>query len=196
MNRSLRIAVFAAACALAPVVYAQKADPYTARIALGADAYTYENASTPVRPRRVTPAANPVSPAPIDPTADRVLNFYGGEQARRTLAQMPTRATGTTSVGRPMVRNTKPFNTVVKTPTVSPYLNLYREDEGDAAPNYYAFVRPQQDQMEANARAAASLQRLQGQLRQAEGRPMGGNTVNSAASRYGDTGRYYGNWRR
>jgi hypothetical protein len=187
----------AAASLLAPVAVAQKADPYTARIALGAEAYTFENASLPVRPRRVTPAVNPAGPAAINPTADRVLNFYGNEQARRTLSQMPTRPTGAAATAsRPMVRGGKPFNTIVNTPTVSPYLNLYREDEGDGAPNYYAFVRPQQDQLEANARAAASLQRLHGQLRQAEGRPMGGGVANGAAARYGDTGRYYGNWRR
>jgi hypothetical protein len=197
MSRSwLLLVAVVSSSAIASSASAQKIDPYTARIAMGDSAYTWEASSGPAQPTRLPPvAARPSAPA-IDPTANRVLNYYKSQQARQTLAQMPGRTGAGVAAMRPMVRSPKPFNTVVQSPTVSPYLNLYREDEGDGAPNYFAFVRPQQDQIEANTRAALQVQRLQGQLRAAEGKPIGPYSNSGAAARYGDTGRYYGNWRR
>jgi hypothetical protein len=37
-----------------------------------------------------------------------------------------------------------------RTPTVSPYLNLLRREEGDGLPNYYSLVRPQLQQQAFN----------------------------------------------
>ncbi|MBN1853883.1 MAG: hypothetical protein JW829_14210 [Pirellulales bacterium] len=49
-------------------------------------------------------------------------------------------------------RVNKPFTYVTQQPTVSPYLNLLREDlTGEAAPNYYSLVKPQLDQINFNA---------------------------------------------
>ncbi len=96
----------------------------------------------------------------------------------------------------------KPFNTVVSEPTVSPYLNLYRQDGNQAAPNYYAFVRPQQQQLEQNRQQSAQLQVLERRLQQASyASPAGGGRVVNAvgstgAARYGDTSHYYSGWRR
>jgi len=46
----------------------------------------------------------------------------------------------------------KPFSTVTPSPTVSPYLNLFREDLSDAGDlNYQTLVRPQLDQQRINA---------------------------------------------
>lgn len=42
-------------------------------------------------------------------------------------------------------------------PTVSPYINLLRNDTG-GVPNYYSFVRPQLDQQAVNRRNAATFQ--------------------------------------
>ncbi|MGL4513872.1 MAG: hypothetical protein ACRCT8_12345 [Lacipirellulaceae bacterium] len=203
MKRTLWLSVLglgAAVWCVSPAALAQKYDPYTARLAMGTEAYTWESASGPppsARPVRLpaVATAQPVAPT-LNPTTQRVLAFYNAQRAQQTLAQMPMRPRGGAAAPRPVMRSPKPFNTVVTTPTVSPYLNLYREDEGDGAPNYHAFVRPHQDQIEQNYRASAQLQRLQGQVRQAEGRPIGTNAPSGASARYGDTGRYYSTWGR
>lgn len=88
----------------------------------------------------------------------------------------------------------KPFSTSYSSPTISPYLNLFRDDAANGTPNYYAFVRPQQDQYETTRRQQAELQRLQNQLQQAGQAPRGASVAGGA--RYGDTGRYYSGWRR
>jgi hypothetical protein len=48
--------------------------------------------------------------------------------------------------------SSKPFSTVSPTPTVSPYLNLFREDlGGNDDLNYQTLVRPQLEQQRTNA---------------------------------------------
>ena len=142
-------------------------DPYAARIMMGPESYTWQANRGPGTAQQ-----------PSRATSAR----YGG-------AQRHQRST------------VKPFNTVVSDPTVSPYLNLYRQDGNQAAPNYYAFVRPQQQQLEQNRQQSAQLQVLERQLQQATyTSPAGGARVNAVgstgAARYGDTGHYYGGWRR
>lgn len=47
----------------------------------------------------------------------------------------------------------KPFASVTPAPTVSPYMNLFREDiSGESDLNYQTLVRPQLDQQRINAR--------------------------------------------
>lgn len=48
-------------------------------------------------------------------------------------------------------------------PTVSPYLNLLRNDSG-AIPNYYSLVRPQQQQIATNQQQQIELTRQRQQL--------------------------------
>jgi hypothetical protein len=48
-------------------------------------------------------------------------------------------------------RSAKPFNSVSSSPTVSPYMNLFREDlDGNSDLNYQTLVRPQFQQMQQN----------------------------------------------
>jgi hypothetical protein len=54
----------------------------------------------------------------------------------------------------------KPFADVPRAPTLSPYLNLLREGEAGGLPNYFTFVRPFQEQQEANRRQQQQMQRL------------------------------------
>ena len=61
----------------------------------------------------------------------------------------------------------KPFTNIVRRPTVSPYQNLFREDLGDAAPNYNSLVRPQlraqefaERQNRQNAQVYQQLQKI------------------------------------
>jgi hypothetical protein len=88
----------------------------------------------------------------------------------------------------------KPFSGVSSGPTVSPYLNLFREGAETGAPNYYTFVRPMQDQYETNRQQVAQLQRLQRQVQQAtyNATPTGV----SGGARFGYTGGYFGGVRR
>lgn len=88
----------------------------------------------------------------------------------------------------------KPFSGAGAGSPISPYLNLFRSEEQNAAPNYYAFVRPQLQQEEANRQQQAQLQQLQRQVQQATYTTPAASVAGGA--RYGDTGRYYGGWRR
>lgn len=89
----------------------------------------------------------------------------------------------------------KPFASASGGPTISPYLNLFREDTSENdLPNYYTFVRPQQQQLEANRQQLQQIQQLQRQVRQATYTTPATNVAGGA--RFGDTGRFYRGWRR
>jgi len=50
-------------------------------------------------------------------------------------------------------RSSKPFSNISSSPTVSPYLNLFREDlDGMSDLNYHTLVRPQFQQLQTNQR--------------------------------------------
>ncbi|MEM6799678.1 MAG: hypothetical protein AAF589_09205, partial [Planctomycetota bacterium] len=150
-------------------------DVYALRQELRNDSYVWESMLTGNRPTKAAPLVNPGARTPAPPaayatstsavapltgTARSVLNYYGSAQAAATLQQMPRRrfiSNGGQS-SRPAQR---PFARTDSGPTVSPYLNLFRDEDDEAAPNYYAFVRPQQRQIEANRRQQAELSRLQ-----------------------------------
>ena len=89
-----------------------------------------------------------------------------------------------------------------RTPTVSPYLNLTRQNNGSGLPNYYAFVRPQQNQQAINQREIALRQRQAGQLMRIESTLQRKSTANPTGvgsrfmvggtnSSFLDTSRYY-----
>jgi hypothetical protein len=131
------------------------------------------------------------------------LGFYGGYSARTTLSQMPRRTPIRSAPALPMQRQLKPFNTVYRDPTVSPYLNLYRsEEDNEAAPNYFAFVRPQLEQLEANRVQQREIQQLRGQLQSmsptvvSPGYQSSGMPGTGTPARYMDTAQFYGGWRR
>jgi hypothetical protein len=133
----------------------------------------------------------------------QALGFYGGYSARATLSQLPRRAPLQRTAPQPVRRRAKPFETIHREPTVSPYLNLHREEQEDeSAPNYFVFVRPQMEQLDANRMQQREIQQLRGQLNsmsstiaapsyQATGTPGTGT-----AARYMDTAQFYGGGRR
>lgn len=73
----------------------------------------------------------------------------------------------------------KPFTNLYRTPTISPYLNLTRDDNDPGGlPNYFALVRPQLQQQEVNMRQQHSLDRLNREVEAVEARvavPPGGD---------------------
>src|SRR3990172_10150898 len=74
-------------------------------------------------------AATSAQSLPITSQTQRALDFYGGRSARATLSAMPRRsAIQPTTTGR-MPHNGKPFQSVTTAPTVSPYMNLFRDEE-------------------------------------------------------------------
>jgi hypothetical protein len=95
----------------------------------------------------------------------QVLDYFGSDAARATLSQLPRRTPIQPSATSPPRQRAKPFEGVQLDSTVSPYLNLHRnESEDESAPNYYAFVRPQLEQQEANRRQQMEIMRLQRQM--------------------------------
>ena len=62
---------------------------------------------------------------------------------------------------------TKPFESIQRLPTLSPYLNLNLQESELGLPNYHAFVRPMQRQQAANQQQAANLRKLQQKVRMA-----------------------------
>lgn len=145
-------------------------------------------------------ATPPVAPLPKQ--TDYALRFFGGESARRTLQQMPQRP-ASSSQSRPLAtgvaRGQKPFKHASSGQTISPYLNLDRPETSEELPNYFTFVRPQNEQNEVNRRQQRELVKLERQVQTAT---FGNAAARSAApgtghsTRFGDTGRYYGGWRR
>jgi hypothetical protein len=116
---------------------------------------------------------------------------------------MPRRAPLQAMPAMPPRPKSKPFQTVYRDPTISPYLNLYREDEtSGSAPNYFAFVRPQMDQNEANRTQQRELQQLRGQLNNVSSSIVGANyqggqlPSTGTPSRYMDTAQFYSGMRR
>jgi hypothetical protein len=133
----------------------------------------------------------------------QALSFYGGYSARATLSQLPRRTPIRPNSSSTMAVQPKPFEGVFREPTVSPYLNLYRDEENaESAPNYFAFVRPQFEQLEANRMQAREIRQLRGQLQGVSSTVAGpsyqaaGIPGTGSAARYMDTAQFYGGWRR
>ena len=173
---------------------------------LSSSATQQRTASVPAFPRPGIPSpafSRPLVESQVTNQTRQALDFYGGYAARATLSQLPRRTPVHTSAPQPMQRQVKPFHTVYHEPAVSPYLNLYREEsDTEAAPNYFAFVRPQLEQIEANRTQQREIQKLRGQM-QGGAIPVGGSQNQPTSTpgtrvsaRYMDTAQFYGGWRR
>jgi hypothetical protein len=160
------------------------------------------------RPRR--PIAVPMPPA-VDPQftnqTRQAIGFYGGRSARATLAQMPRRMTVQPSAasaapnGQPLAPRARPFDSATARPTISPYLNLYRDEaDSEVVPNYFAFVRPQLEQQEANQRQQQQLEQLERRfpsgMPTVVGPQYGGSAGRSTPARFMDTAQFYSGWQR
>ncbi len=170
-------------------------------------------------PTKQQPVARPPTPStrsrsivdvalpPVDPRLTgrtrQALGFFGGMQARATLARMPRRTPIQPTSGRSLIPGSKPFQTAANRPTISPYLNLDRGGEdAENIPNYYAFVRPQLQQQEANRRQQQELDQLQRQMQGSPGTVVGLHygaaraAGRSTPARFMDTAQFYSNWQR
>lgn len=130
----------------------------------------------------------------------QALGFYGGYSARATLSQLPRRTPIRPGGSQSMRRQSKPFEVVHRDPTVSPYLNLYREEKDtEGAPNYFAFVRPQLQQLDENRMQQREITQLRGQLQGTIATP-GYQTATvpgtGTPARFMDTAQFYSGWQR
>ncbi|TWT85243.1 hypothetical protein Pla123a_00500 [Posidoniimonas polymericola] len=199
------------ACWASPACAQRGGDAYSLRRYLGSDAYLAESFSRPSSPvssqATVNEAARQalpqVAPPPATPSytsgTSSTLNYYGGAAARQTLDQMPRRPRFIPQGGQPVGAGSKPYAGGAADPTISPYLNLFREEPEDSLPNYYTFVRPQQNQIETNRSQQRQLQGLQRQVQrtsyQAPANAGGGIPATGFRARFGDTGQFYSGWR-
>ena len=110
-------------------------------------------------------------PASLPRSAQNVMDLYAGATSQRVLAQMSDRpssgrqpaTSGPVAPPRPR-QGGKPFQGVSSSPTVSPYLNLFREEDSTELPNYFTFVRPMQEQQRTNRLQHQELMRLRRQV--------------------------------
>ena len=136
----------------------------------------------------------------------QVLGFYGGRSARTTLNQIPRStvmpSTPAASAPQSMGRPAKPFQDQTERPTLSPYLNLFRDEKAaQGIPNYQAFVQPQLEE-----RAAAQRKQIQSERTQRRGQAVAATSAGqsaepvqagtSTAAHFMDTAQFYGAWRR
>ena len=133
---------------------------------------------------------------PITNQTRQALRFYGGGTAYNTLSEMPRRTPIQPASSGQLQHNGKPFQAASSGPTVSPYLNLFRDErsDSDAAPAYFTMVRPQFEQQAAYQQQQQELQRLQ---RQVQGGPARAVVPGAGTqARYFDTAQFYGGWQR
>lgn len=134
---------------------------------------------------------------PVTNQTRQALNFYGGHSAINTLSSMPRRTPIQPAATGQLQHHGKPFQGTSAAPTVSPYLNLFRDERAttEVVPSYYTFVKPQLEQQASFQQQQREIQQLQRQVR---GAPSSRTVVPGAGTqaRYFDTAQFYGGWRR
>lgn len=146
----------------------------------------------------IEPSEAAAQGVPITNQTRHALEFYGGRSAVNTLSQMPRRSQIQPASTGQLQHNGKPFQGTTTTPTVSPYLNIFRDERQntEAVPSYYSFVRPQLEQQASAAQQQREIQQLQRQVQ--GGQPLRTTVVpgNGVQARYMDTAQFYGGWQR
>jgi hypothetical protein len=164
----------------------------------------------PAAPRVPQGAINPFNqstgqfpPVPLPRRAQNVVDIYAGATSQRVLAQMEQRPssgrTPSAPSAAPPVRArgaNKPHQNLTTSPTLSPYMNLFREENAVDLPNYHTLVRPALEQQQINRANQAELMRLG---RQVQAMPYGtqstamrgGLPSTGHSSRYFNTSGYF-----
>jgi hypothetical protein len=162
----------------------------------------------------VRPAARPIIPS-RQLTAARqqhsATNQLTNEQIRAALSRAGLNNQGTSQMQRrssigsavPVAgRQGKPFQVVSRDPTITPWLDLFRDEDLSQLPNYFTFVRPQFNQLEINRRNQADLNHLQREVQGVSAGVAGpqygasGLPATGHRPRYMDTAQFYGRWQR
>jgi hypothetical protein len=136
--------------------------------------------------------------APISSQTRKALNFYGGQSAYSTLSEMPRRTPIQPATYGPLSHNGKPFQAASTGPTISPYLNLFRDENenSESLPSYFSFVRPQMEQQAANQQQQREIANLQRQVQGGAQARAVSTPGAGVPSRFMDTAQFYGGWQR
>lgn len=126
--------------------------------------------------------------------AEQSVMRYFGKPTAGAAPAAPRRFVSTAELNQPVAP--RPFEHTTTRPTVSAYMNLFREEFEEDSPNYHAFVRPRLEQQQALKRQQVQLDRLERQNRRpAPSAPrVSSAAAAGGASRYGDTGQFYNTW--
>lgn len=165
--------------------------------------------SAPQRPRPLIPsrqidAANRGEFLNTSYSAEQVraaIGYNSNAAASQAAAQMPRRVSSVPAP-QPARRGGKPFQNVAQDPTITPWLNLYRPEDLSELPNYFAFVRPQIEQLDTNRRAQTDILHLQREVQNVSTAAVGPQYGATAlpptghSARFMDTAQYYGRWDR
>ena len=147
---------------------------------------------------QTSPVAGPQPTVP----SRQPIGFYSGRFARSTPVGLPRRMPIQPSETQRSVPRHKPFESAESRPTITPYLNLYREEtDSQVLPSYYAFVRPQLEQQESALRQQRELEQRERRPARgsaAAGAPVvgGGPGVRSLPARFMNTAQFYNGWQR
>jgi hypothetical protein len=160
-------------------------------------------------PQTITvPQTTSIAPAyyrsPVAAQAPRLASFYGGNSARQTMNQFPHRAAIRTNPQRASHRQPKPFENAEHEPTISPYLNLDRDDnDQQEIPNYLTIVLPQLEQNQTNRNQQREIQQLRGQIQSMSSGAgitpaydMNRSAGMNSPARYMDTAQFYSGMRK
>jgi hypothetical protein len=158
----------------------------------------------PIIPSRQLDAANRGEMPSTPLTNEQVraaLGYNGNAASGQTVTQMRRR---TPIVPSPQSarREGKPFQTLMRDPTITPWLNLYRFEDLSELPNYFALVRPQLDQLDTNYRNQSDITHLQREVRNVSTAVVGpqygtaGMPPTGHTARFMDTAQFYGRWNR
>jgi hypothetical protein len=131
-----------------------------------------------------------------------LVNPYASASAQTAMNKMPRPMEVQSAPTRQPARlRGKPFQAVASEPAISPYLSLYQNNSNqNQLLNYYTVVRPQMEQIEANKKQEAELQKLRAQVQNvtqggAKPQPMMGNASSSdgmtVSAHYMDTAQFY-----
>jgi hypothetical protein len=153
-----------------------------------------QSTNQPVRPLAPPIVHTPVESRPINRTR-MPAGFYATPEARQMLNQLPGPAP-VQSAPRLQAnrRGGKPFQAIQTQPTVSPYLYLNAgSNTSSAMTNYFAFVRPQMEQMEAGRQQQREIQQLRTQVQKMSANNTGSQSSpnTNAAAHYMDTAQFY-----
>jgi hypothetical protein len=153
------------------------------------------NQSPPAGP--AFPGQSQVAPS-ISSRTRMPAGFYPNANARATLNQMPGPTPVQSMPRSPQTRRAvKPFENVQSEPAISPYLTLYGTGttSGNQVQNYFAFVRPQLDQIDANRQQQREIQQLRTQMQKISSQSNSAAPQSAAnmgmSAHYMDTAQFY-----
>jgi hypothetical protein len=134
-------------------------------------------------------------PVQNDSTTTPAMKYFGSRLAARTRPQSTRKEY--TAPQPVQTAGAKPFQSLQRGATLSPYLGLDIRSDELSIPNYYTFVRPQQQLQLSNKSQTLQVRRLKEKLRLATSRgivsnnPSGGVPTTGHSSQFLNLGGYF-----